>query len=70
VFSCSVSFLENAVLDMIDGATLVESLIGDVVVGDNAVVFGDLLFHYSVLLFVLVDIMEGFWIIVMYMMIS
>jgi len=42
-----VSFIENAVPELIDGATLAESMIGYVYVGDNAVVFGDPTFHYS-----------------------
>ncbi len=46
-FSYSVSFIENAVPDLIDGATLAESMIGNIFVGDNAVVFGDPTFHYS-----------------------
>ena len=46
-FSYSVSFIENAVPELVDGATLAESMIGNVYVGDNAVVFGDPTFHYS-----------------------
>jgi hypothetical protein len=47
-FSYSVSFVENAVPDLLNGATLAESMIGDVFVGDNAVVFGDPTFHYHI----------------------
>jgi hypothetical protein len=46
-FSYSVGFIENAVPDLIDGVTLAESMIGNSYVGDNAVVFGDPTFHYS-----------------------
>ena len=46
-FSFSVSFIENAVPDLIDGVVLAESMIGNSYVGDNAVVFGDPTFHYA-----------------------
>ena len=46
-FSYSVSFIENAVPNLIDGAVLAESMIGNSYVGDNAVVFGDPTFNYS-----------------------
>lgn len=45
-FSYSVSFIENTVPDLIDGAVLAESMIGNSYIGDNAVVFGDPTFYY------------------------
>ena len=46
-FSYSVSFIENAVPDLLDGATLAESMIGHTYVGDNVLVYGDPTFHYT-----------------------
>ena len=46
-FSYPVSFIENAVPDLLDGATLAESMIGYTYVGDNVLVYGDPTFHYT-----------------------
>ena len=46
-FYYPVSFIENAVPDLLDGATLAESMIGHTYVGDNVLVYGDPTFHYT-----------------------
>ena len=45
-YSYSVSFVENAIPDLVGGKTLAESMIGDIYLGDN-IVIGDPTFHYS-----------------------
>ena len=46
-FSYPVSFIENALPELLEGKTLAESMIGDISLGDN-VVFGDPTFHYTI----------------------
>jgi len=45
-YSYSVSFVENAIPDLIGGKTLAESMIGDTYLGDN-IVIGDPTFHFT-----------------------
>jgi hypothetical protein len=42
-----VSFLENAIPDLVNGKTLAESLIGHTYIGDNPLIIGDPSFHFS-----------------------
>jgi hypothetical protein len=46
-FSTPVSFLENAMPDLLSGKTLAESLIGDITIGDT-IIIGDPAFHYTI----------------------
>ncbi|UCE38683.1 MAG: hypothetical protein JSW00_05495 [Thermoplasmata archaeon] len=48
-FQYPVSFIENALPDLVDGKTLAESIIGDIYV-DNTIIIGDPTFHYSPLI--------------------
>ena len=45
-FSYPVSFIENAIPDLLDGKTVAESMIGDTYLGDT-VIIGDPTFHYN-----------------------
>lgn len=46
-FSYPVSFIENAIPDLLEGMTLSDSLIGDKFLGENIIV-GDPTFHYTI----------------------
>lgn len=45
-FSYEVSFIENALPDLLEGKTLAESMIGDTYV-DNTIIIGDPTFHFT-----------------------
>ena len=45
-YSYSISFIENALPELIQGKTLAESVIGDFYLGDFIIV-GDPTFHFS-----------------------
>ena len=45
-FSYEVSFIENALPDLLEGKTLAESMIGDTY-ADNAIIIGDPTFHFT-----------------------
>ncbi|MCX6664554.1 MAG: hypothetical protein NT038_00615 [Euryarchaeota archaeon] len=48
-YTTSVSFIENAVPDLIEGKTLAEAVIGDTYVEESFLVYGDPTFHFTVL---------------------
>lgn len=47
-YSYNVSFIENAVPELINGETLAESMIGNIFIGDNILMYGDPTFHYAI----------------------
>jgi hypothetical protein len=46
-YSIPVSFLENAMPDLLSGKTLAESMIGDTTIGDT-IIIGDPTFQYTI----------------------
>jgi hypothetical protein len=45
-YSYPVSFIENAIPDLVNGSTLAESMIGDICM--TLVIYGDPTFHFTI----------------------